>query len=545
MRLRTTRERFRSGSTRQPRGYEESRQGVVKYQYFSTPGNEKYFRRFALFRSRLDGSSEQLSLLEPGRSKSNEFSLCETYLLFVLQVRQCEVKSILRCTFIHILVDLLKSSNPFRLNQINSNVSYSKVRNAHPCSSSVSTCTHILITVLVYVVHAQVHVCVPDKNAFPALPSPCVCVTSPPFPHPPQLRDNSNAVPEHFFSDPFRTRTGSTKMTDGNQKLPLTEATYMYNVQSLYSVHDWTLTNRSMAMYNVLTYPKGIVCVIGRHFKTVKITRDISDTFLMHRRRFWVIYDAQATFLGHLWCTGDVSGSFMMHRRRFWVIFDAQARFLGHFWCTGDVSGSFLMHRRRFWVIYDAQATFLGHFWCTGDVSGSFMMHRRRFWVIYDAQATFLGHFWCTGDVSGSFMMHRRRFWVIFDAQATFLGHFWCTGDVSGSFLIMWPDTCTCTCTSKRQGSFLGRMGALWRGSPFPVLTCTCNSSTEFKVWIMAQIYRIWMSWIRWSVCNSYTCTCTVTRWSLMTRSFWKMEIRQSQQLHASLALHPSPTCKM
>ena len=74
-------ERFRSGSTRQPRGYEESRQGVVKYQYFSTPGNEQYFRRFALFRSRLDGSSEQLSLLEPGRSKSNEFSLCATSLL--------------------------------------------------------------------------------------------------------------------------------------------------------------------------------------------------------------------------------------------------------------------------------------------------------------------------------------------------------------------------------------------------------------------------------------------------------------------------------
>ena len=81
MRLRTTRERFRSGSTRQARGYEESRQGVVKYQYFSTPGNEKYFRRFALFRSRLDGSSEQLSLLEPGRSKSNEFSLCATSLI--------------------------------------------------------------------------------------------------------------------------------------------------------------------------------------------------------------------------------------------------------------------------------------------------------------------------------------------------------------------------------------------------------------------------------------------------------------------------------
>ena len=45
------------------------RQGVVKYQNFSTPGNEKYFRRSALFRSSLDGSSEQLSLLEPGRSK--------------------------------------------------------------------------------------------------------------------------------------------------------------------------------------------------------------------------------------------------------------------------------------------------------------------------------------------------------------------------------------------------------------------------------------------------------------------------------------------
>ena len=82
MRLRTTRERFRSGSTRRPREYEESRQGVVKYQYFSTPGNEKYFRRSALFRSRLDGSSEQLSLLEPGRAKSNEFSLCATSLIY-------------------------------------------------------------------------------------------------------------------------------------------------------------------------------------------------------------------------------------------------------------------------------------------------------------------------------------------------------------------------------------------------------------------------------------------------------------------------------
>ena len=81
MRLRTTRERCRSGSTRRPRGYEESRHGVVIYQYFSTPGNEKYFRRSALFRSRLHGSSEQLSLLEPGRSKSNEFSLCATSLL--------------------------------------------------------------------------------------------------------------------------------------------------------------------------------------------------------------------------------------------------------------------------------------------------------------------------------------------------------------------------------------------------------------------------------------------------------------------------------
>ena len=45
-----------SGSTQRPRGCEESRQGVVKYQYFSTPGNEKYFRR-SLFRSRLDESS--------------------------------------------------------------------------------------------------------------------------------------------------------------------------------------------------------------------------------------------------------------------------------------------------------------------------------------------------------------------------------------------------------------------------------------------------------------------------------------------------------
>ena len=43
MRLRTTRERFRSGSMRRPRGYEESRQGVVKHQYFSNPGSENIF----------------------------------------------------------------------------------------------------------------------------------------------------------------------------------------------------------------------------------------------------------------------------------------------------------------------------------------------------------------------------------------------------------------------------------------------------------------------------------------------------------------------
>ena len=47
--------------------YEHLGQGVVKYQNFSTPGSEKYFRRSALFRSRLDGFSEQFSLLEPGQ----------------------------------------------------------------------------------------------------------------------------------------------------------------------------------------------------------------------------------------------------------------------------------------------------------------------------------------------------------------------------------------------------------------------------------------------------------------------------------------------